>query len=117
MAYFEIGTTFKAPDFDVVGLILRPETDGRFTVIGVADFEGKPSAPEVEAGDRLIAVDNIPAPGSTMGQVWSMLEGMPGQERKLTLERGGNQFTVAAKVQHFLGEEAREDKDKREKRN
>jgi hypothetical protein len=29
---------------------------------------------------------------------------MPGQERKLSLERGGKQFTVAAKVQHFLGE-------------
>jgi hypothetical protein len=104
MAYFEIGTTFKAPDFDVVGLILRPETDGRFTVIGVADFDRKPSVPEVQAGDQLIAVDKIPAPGSTMGQVWSMLEGIPGQERRLTLERGGKQFTVAAKVQHFLGE-------------
>jgi hypothetical protein len=113
-AYFEIGTTFKTPDFDVVGLTLRPETDGRFTVIGVADSDGKPSVPEVQAGDLLIAVDNIPAPGSTMGQVWSMLEGMPGQERKLTLERGGNQITVAAKVQHFLGEEP-PGKEKRER--
>src|SRR4029077_2080363 len=104
MAYFEIGTTFKAPDFDVVGLTLRPEPDGRFTVIGIADFEGKPSLPEVQADDLLIAVDNVPAPGSTMGQVWSMLEGLPGHERKLTLERGGKQFRVAAKVQHFLGE-------------
>jgi hypothetical protein len=104
MAYFEIGTTFKAPDFDVVGLTLRPESDGRFTVIGVADFDGKPSVPEVQSGDLLISVDNIPTPGSTMGQVWSMLEGMPGQERKLTLARSGKQFTVAAKVQHFLGE-------------
>ncbi len=117
MAYFEIGTTFKAPDFDVVGLILRPETDGRFTVIGVSDFDGKPSVPELQSGDLLISVDNIPAPGSTMGQVWSMLEGMPGQERKLTLERGGKQFTVAAKVRHFLGEEAPEDKGKRERQN
>jgi C-terminal processing protease CtpA/Prc len=73
-------------------------------VIGVADFDGKPSVPEVQSGDLLISVDKIPTPGSTMGQVWSMLEGMPGQERKLTLERGGKQFTVAAKVQHFLGE-------------
>jgi hypothetical protein len=117
MAYFEIGTTFKASDFDVVGLILRPETDGRFTVIGVADFDGKPSVPEVQSGDLLISVDKIPTPGSTMGQVWSMLEGMPGQERKLTLERGGQQFTVAAKVQHFLGEEAPQDKEKRERQN
>jgi len=108
MAYLEIGTTFKAPDFDVVGLTLRPETDGRFTVTGVADVDGQPSVPEVQSGDLLISVDNIPTPGSTMGQVWSMLEGMPGQERKLTLARGGRQFTVAAKVQHFLGEPLQE---------
>ena len=107
-AYFDLGSTFKFPDFDVVGLILRPEDDTRFTVLGVADFDGKPSVPEgddgVQAGDHLVAVDGIPVPDSTMGQVWSLLEGTPGQERKLTVERGGKQVTVAAKVQHFLGE-------------
>jgi hypothetical protein len=104
IAYFEIGSTFKAPDFDVVGLILRPEDDTRFTILGVADFEGKPSVPEVQPGDHLVAVDSTPVPDSTMGQVWSMLEGQPGQERKLTIERDGKQFTVMAKVQHFLAE-------------
>ncbi len=39
-----------------------------------------------------------------MGQVWSMLGGEPGKERKLTIERSGKQFTVAAEVHHFLGE-------------
>jgi hypothetical protein len=114
MAYFEIGSTFKAPDFDVIGLTLRPEDDGRFTILGVADFEGKPSVPEVQPGDRLVAVDGIPVPDSTMGQVWSMLEGQPGQERKLTVEREGKQFIVVAKVQHFLGE-APEEKQGKEK--
>src|SRR4030081_730074 len=109
MACFEVGTTFKAPDFDVIGLTLRPEDDGRFTVLGVADFEGKPSVPEVQLGDRLVAVDGIPVPDSTMGQVWSMLEGQPGQERKLLIERGGKQLTVVAKVQHFLGEQPEKD--------
>jgi hypothetical protein len=33
-----------------------------------------------------------------------LLEGSPGQERKLTIERAGKQFTVVAKVQHFLGD-------------
>jgi hypothetical protein len=103
-AYFEIGSTFKAPDFDVVGLILRPEDDTRFTILGITDFEGKPSVPEVQPGDHLVAVDSTPVPDSTMGQVWSMLEGQPGQERKLTVERAGKQFTVMAKVQHFLAE-------------
>jgi hypothetical protein len=102
--YFDLGSTFRAPDFDVVGLTLRPEDDGRFTILGVADFDGKPSVPEVQPGDHLVAVDNIPVPDSTMGQVWSLLEGQPGQERKLMVERAGKQFTVMAKVLHFLGE-------------
>jgi len=107
-AYFDIGSTFRFPDFDVIGLVLHPEDDTRFTILGVADFEGKPSVPAgdegVQPGDHLVAVDSIPVPDSTMGQVWSLLEGSPGQERKLTIERAGKQFTVAAKVQHFLGE-------------
>ena len=106
--YFDIGRTFKFPDFDVVGLILRPEDDTGFTILGVADFDGKPSVPTgddgVQPGDHLVAVDGIPVPGSTLGQVWSLLEGTPGQERRLTIERGGKQLTVVAKVQHFLGQ-------------
>jgi hypothetical protein len=106
--YFDIGRTFNFPEFDVIGLILRPEDDGRFTILGIADYDGKPSVPQgqdgVQADDHLVAVDSIPVPGSTMGQVWSMLGGEPGKERKLTIERGGKQFTVIAKVQHFLGD-------------
>ncbi len=118
MAYFEVGTTFKAPDFNVIGLTLRPEDDGRFTILGVADFEGKPSVPDVQVGDHLVAVDGIPVPDSTMGQVWSMLEGQPGQERKLTIERAGKQFSVAAKVQHFLEEQLEKDEtEEKHKRN
>jgi len=112
--YFDIGSTFRAPDFDVIGLTLRPEDDTRFTVLGVADFEGKPSVPGVQAGDHLVSVDGVPVPDSTMGQVWSALEGTPGQERKLTLEREGKKFDVVAHVQHFLGE-APEEKDKKKK--
>lgn len=106
--YFEFGRMFSFPEFDVIGVTLRPEDDGRFTILGVADFEGKPSLPlgadGVQAGDHLVAVDGIPVAGSTMGQVWAMLGGTAGQERKLTVEREGKQFAVAAKVQHFLAE-------------
>jgi hypothetical protein len=108
MVYFEFGRNFNFPDFDVIGLTLRPEDDGRFTILGIADFAGQPSLPEgpdgVQPGDHLVALNGIPVGGSTMGQVWAMLGGTPGQERKLTVERAGKQFTVAAKVQHFLGE-------------
>lgn len=102
--YFDLGRTYKFPDFDVVGLILSPEGDGRFTILGVADFDGRPSAEGVEAGDHLVAVNDLSVQGATMGQVWSLLGGAAGQEKKLMIERAGKQFEVTAKVQHFLGE-------------
>ncbi len=114
--YFEIGRTFNFPDFDVVGLTLRPEDDGRFLVIGVAEVNGQPFVPSspggVQIGDHLVAIDSIPVRGSTMGQVWSQLAGSPGQERILTVERGGKEFTVIANVQHFLGAAPAEDDSK-----
>jgi C-terminal processing protease CtpA/Prc len=58
----------------------------------------------VQAGDHLVAVNDNPVADFTLGQVWSLLQGSPGQERKLTVARAGKQFTVVAKVQHFLGE-------------
>jgi hypothetical protein len=118
MVYFDIGRTFTFPDFDAIGLILRPEDDGRYTVLGVADLEGEPSVPQevqgVQAGDQLIAVNDVPVRGSTMGQVWAALGGTPGQERKLTIERAGKTFSVSARVQHFL-EEATDDPKRKKK--
>jgi len=111
--YFDIGRTVRFPDFDVVGLILRPENDAAFTVVGIADFDGKPSVAGVQVGDRLVAVGDIPFSDSSLGQVWSLLEGSPGQERKLTIVRAGKQFTVGATVQHFLGDAPRGDDAKR----
>ena len=106
IVYFDLGRTYRFPDFTVVGLTLRPENDGRFTVLAVVDAEGTPSVPQgpegVQAGDHLRAVDGIPVQGSTMGQVWSMLGGTVGQERRLTLERAGKEFAVTAKVREFL---------------
>lgn len=95
-------TSTAAPDMDVVGLTLHPENDGRYTVLGVANFDGKPSVPEVKAGDVLVGVDGAPATGATMGQVWSLLGGTPGQSRSLTLEREDKRFTVDAPVRRFL---------------
>jgi hypothetical protein len=100
--YFDERGSFFAPGIDVVGLTLRPEIDGRYTVIGVPDYEGKPAVPEAKAGDVLVAIDKVPAKGSTMGQIWSLLGGDPGETRVLTLEREGKRLTVNATVRRFL---------------
>jgi len=109
--YFDIGRTVKFPDFDVVGLILRPEGDTGFTIAGVADFDSKPSVVGVQAGDHLVAVDDTPIAELTLGQVWSLLEGSPGKTRKLTVAHAGQQFTVVAQVQRFLEEAPGSDDD------
>jgi hypothetical protein len=100
--YFQRISKTSAPDMDVIGLTLRPEPDERYTVIGVADFAGKPAVPEVKPGDVLVAIDKVPAAGGTMGQVWSLLGGRPGDVRTLTLDRAGKQYTVKATVHRFL---------------
>ena len=119
--YFDIGRTVRFPDFDVVGLILRPEGDTGFTIAGVADFDGNPSVPNgqdgVQAGDHLLAVGDTPVAELTLGQTWSLLEGSPGQERKLTIARAGKQFTIVAKVQHFLGDVPHDDARGKSKKN
>jgi hypothetical protein len=95
-----------APDMDVVGLTLHPEADGRFTVAGVVEIDGKPAVADVKAGDVLVGVDGAPATGATLGQVWSLLGGAPGQKRALTLEREGKRFTVGAPVHRLLAVKA-----------
>ena len=100
--YFDERGSYIALGIDVVGLTLRPELDGRYTVIGVPDYEGKAAVPDAKAGDVLVAIDKVPAKGSTMGQIWSLLGGDLGDTRVLTLERDGKQFTVSATVRRFL---------------
>jgi hypothetical protein len=106
MVYFDIGRLYTIPEFTVVGLTLRPEDDGRFTVLAVESAEGAAPVAQggatVQPGDHLVAIDDIAVAGSSMGQVWSMLRGTPGQDRRLTVERGGKEFVVNARVQQFL---------------
>lgn len=104
--YFQQTSKHRPPDMDVAGLVLRPEFDGHYTVIGVADFDGKPSVPEAKAGDTLVSIDGTPPTGGTMGQAWSLLGGSPGDVRTLVLERAGKQFTVQATVRRFLTQDA-----------
>jgi len=100
--YLDLVGRTPAEAVDVVGLTLRPETEGGFTIVGVPDGNEKPIVPDVKSGDVLIGVDGAPASGATLGQVWSLLGGTPGQIRTLTLERDGKRFTVDAPVRRFL---------------
>jgi hypothetical protein len=100
--YFDRVSTTPVPQMDVVGLTLRPQDDGKYVVAGISDWNGKPSEPNVKAGDMLVKIDGIDVAGGTMGQAWSLLGGAPGDVRELTLERDGKRFTAKATVHRFL---------------
>jgi len=104
--YIETSTGSPITGLDVVGLTLRPEVDGRYTVVAVVPFEGQSSVPEVRAGDVLVGVDGAPVTGATLGQVWSLLGGEPGQVRKLIVDRDGKRLTIEAHARRFLSSKA-----------
>jgi len=101
MTYWEgIGPAGRE-DLDIVGLTLRPEPDGSFTVAGVAIREGVPSVTGIEPGDRLVRVDDLEISGQLMGKVVDALRGAPGAIRTLVVERDGQRLEVKATVVRF----------------
>ena len=100
--YFEKGTHFDFHDMDIIGLTLRPKKDTTYSVIGIAESDGKPVVSGIEPGDTLLQVDHLKTTGATMGTVVDALRGRPGDVRVLVLDRNGKQFEVKAIVQRLL---------------
>ena len=101
MTYWEAGPAAEPFDLDIVGLNLRPDNDGGYTVAGIAVKDGRPAVEEVRPGDRLISVDGLETAGAAMGVVVDALRGSPGTTRTLVLEREGKRFLVKAKTMRF----------------
>ncbi len=96
--YWQAGPDRRIDDLDIVGLTLRAETDGSFTVAGVVSKNGQPTVPGVLPGDTLLRVDALDATGAPMGAVIQALRGAPGDWRTLVLGRAGQRLTVRARV-------------------
>ena len=100
--YLEKIGTPNANDLDVVGLILEPRQDGGFTVLGVAQKDGKPVVEGIEKKDKLLKIEGKDVTGKTLQEVLQSLQGKPGEMRHLVLEREGKPVTIAAPVVHLL---------------
>lgn len=83
---------------DTVGIILRVDADGDWYLSGVARYHGKPVVNGVKAGDRLLRIGGFPVKGASLAQVIAHLAGRPGEQRGLTLERGGKTITLHTEV-------------------
>jgi hypothetical protein len=91
----------ETDDMDQVPLVLQPAQDGSYTVIGIFTRNGNKQLDGVSVGDKLIKVGDLATKSATFGTVLDALHGPPGATRILLLERGGKQFTVAAKIIQF----------------
>jgi hypothetical protein len=88
---------------DSVGLVLRPEPDGRFTVLTVPRVRGDPAVPTIKAGASLLAVDEHATAGHSLGEVLAMLSGHEGDVHRLRFDQGGGRtFQVDARVYRLI---------------
>lgn len=85
-------------DMDVVGLVLRPNSDGTFTIIGKARLKDQDPAAEVLAGDTLVRIGDKAVQGLTLGEVVRLLRGAPGERKSLVVKHQGRNYDVQARV-------------------
>ncbi len=100
--YFEKGPESDFHDMDMVGLTLRPELDGNYSILGIAEKNGSPAVEGIRTGDILVKVDDLPVKNATMGTVIDALRGKPGDTHHLILERDGKEVEVVGTVKRFL---------------
>jgi predicted aspartyl protease len=98
LTYWEEGPQPDPRDLDIVGLTLRPEAGGGFTIAGVVQRDGEPAVAGVQPGDALLCVDGLDTSGALMGTVVDALRGEPGAVRTLVIERAGERLSIEARV-------------------
>jgi len=100
--YFEKQTELDAHDMDVVGLALARSRTGGYAVVAVVQKDSKPMVDEVQAGDKLLKVDDVDVSNLGLEKVIDALAGDPGDVHTLVLDRKGATLTIKAKVMRLI---------------
>jgi predicted aspartyl protease len=100
--YLEKTGPLDASDLDLVGVIVRGQTDGSYVVAGVAKQDGKATTDAIHAGDKLIKIDRLEVTGAALVHVIDALRGKPGEQHTLTVEREQKSLTVKTPVVRVL---------------
>lgn len=93
---------FDDTDMDTVGIGVRIESDGTFTVTNVAKKNGKSLVDGIKPGDKLMTIDGLATTGKTMGAVLDALKGKPGDAHVLGIARDGQEIEVKVAVSHLM---------------
>lgn len=89
-------------DMDIIGIAIRRESDGNYSVVGSVNQDGIPKIEKIKPGDRLLKIDDLVVRGLTMGRVIDALRGVPGEYRKIIIERNGKILAVPMRVERYL---------------
>jgi hypothetical protein len=101
LTHWEAGPPPDPDDLDTVGLTLRPEVNGEFTVAGVAMKNGRAVVEGIQSGDKLVRVGGLAIAGATMGAVADAFRGTPGATRTIVVEREGKPISIGTRVTRF----------------
>lgn len=96
--YFANKGTPDPHEMELIGLVLRPDPGGSFTIIGKADAAGVDPAPDLKVGDKLLKVDDVSLAHLTLGQAVTLLRGQAGQKHVLLVGREGQTLIIEARV-------------------
>ncbi len=90
-------------DMAQVPVVLRPERDGTYTVIGICRRDGKKLMNGVLPVDKLVAVGSLAVRNAAFGTVLRALHGRPGDKRVLVPERNGQSVKITVTVARTRG--------------
>ena len=100
VSYWSAQSALDPHDLDQVGLTLTYK-HGSYFVAGIATQDGKSTVENVQVGDKLLQIGDMPTSTSSWGSVFTAMHGRPGESRTLYLERNGKKFTSRATVTRF----------------
>jgi hypothetical protein len=100
MSYWLKKSDFDPHELDQVGLTLVYEK-GDYRIGGIVKKSGKPTVEGVEAGDKIIAIDDKPVAGWSRDQIFGALHGRAGDSHRLTIERDGKSMALMLPVTEF----------------
>lgn len=102
VVYFEKQGNIDDHDADTVGLTLARSRSGGYAVLAVVQKDGHPVVDGIQAGDKLLKVDDREISNLSLEKAVEALAGRPDDVHVLVLDRKGTSVTIKATVMHLI---------------